>query len=339
MHEVAFYEVAAHEREWLDEARLPGAEVRRCAARLDAATAEQAEDAEVVSVFVYSRLTPAVLDRLPKLRLVATRSTGFDHIDLAACRARGVAVANVPSYGANSVAEHAFALLLALARHLPTAVRKASALDFSLAGLEGTDLMGKTFGVVGAGRIGQHALRIARGFGMDTLAYDPHELPGVAERVGFRYVAFDELLARADVISIHAALSPGTHHLFDRAAFAKLRPGALLLNTARGPIVDSEALCEALEQGRLGGAGLDVFEGEELLKDDRRLLHGPVTEEELRRLAFCHVLLRHPNVLLTPHSAFFTREGVGRLIDTTLENIRAFLAGRPRNLVSPAEQA
>lgn len=339
MRLIAFCEVAPYERATLEVARFEGAECRIVTEALDARSAELIPEAEIVSVFIYSEVGEAVLARLPKLRLVVTRSTGFDHIDVAACRQRGIAVANVPSYGENTVAEHAFALLLAVARQLRVAIRKTRELDFSLEGLMGTDMMGKTLGVIGAGRIGRHVLRIGRGFGMRALAYDPHEDPGLAEREGFRFAPLDALLAESDVVSIHAALSPETHHLIDRAAIARMKPGAILINTARGAIVDSEALCEALHAGRLGGAGLDVLEGEDLLKEEAELLHRPLLEPQVRQILYGHALLRHENVVMTPHSAFFTREGVDRLVETSLEDIRAFLAGRPQNLVPGSPSA
>jgi D-lactate dehydrogenase len=333
MTRIVFFEVAPYEHEALEAARFPDAEVRLVPEPLTLQTAHLAADAEVVSVFVYSRIDEALLGALPALRFVATRSTGFDHLDVAALNGRGILASYVPSYGENTVAEHAFALIFALSRRLQTAILKTRALDFGLAGLEGRDLRGRTLGVVGVGRIGVHAVRLGRGAGMQVVAFDVRENPALAEAERFAYVPFAELLERSDVVSLHAALSPATFHLFDRAAFARMKPGALLVNTARGGIVDTEALCEALDSGRLGGAGLDVFEGEELIKDEVQRLRQPLNQTQLRQLALCHSLLRRDNVILTPHVAFFTREGVGRLLDANLANIRAYLAGRPEHLV------
>ncbi|MFP5502425.1 MAG: NAD(P)-dependent oxidoreductase, partial [Candidatus Sericytochromatia bacterium] len=242
------------------------------------------------------------------------------------------------SYGEHTVAEHAFALLLALARKLRVAVRQTRELDFSLSGLMGFDLKGKTLGVVGAGRIGRQVLRIGRGFGMRTIAYDPFPAPEWAETEGFLYVSLDSLLRESDVVSVHAALTPETTHLIDRAALQAMKRTAVLINTARGPIIDTEALCEAMHEGWIAGAGLDVLEGEELLKEEAELLHRPLEDRQLRQLLYGHSLLRHDNVIVTPHSAFFTREGIARLVETSLDDIRAYLAGRPANLVpgSPA---
>ena len=168
---------------------------------------------------------------------------------------------------------------------------------------------------------------------MRAIAHDPAPVPEWAEREGFAYATLDELLREADVVSIHAALTPETRHLIGREALAAMKPSAVLINTARGSIVDSEALCEALHAGGIAGAGLDVFEGEELLKEEAELLHHPLGERQVRDILYSHALLRHENVIMTPHSAFFTHEAVGRLIETSLEDIRAFRAGQPLNLV------
>lgn len=333
MRQIVFFEVAPYERAAIEAQRFEGAEVRCHSEPLSAATAPLARGAELVSVFIYSSLTPAVLDQLPDLRFVSTRSTGHDHLDMAACRARGVEASYVPSYGENTVAEHAFALIFALTKNLQKAIVRTRSLDFSLSGLEGRDLRGKVLGILGMGRIGTHATRIARGAGMEVIACDPRENPELAAQEGFRYVSFDGLLATADILSVHAALVPATYHLLDRGAFEKLKRGAILINTARGAIVDTEALCTALDAGIVGAAGLDVFEGEELLRDEMEVLRRPLDQEQLRHLALCHSLLRRDNVILTPHMAFFTQEGVGRLLETSFDNIRAFMAGRPQHLV------
>ncbi|HEU4396708.1 MAG TPA: NAD(P)-dependent oxidoreductase, partial [Actinomycetota bacterium] len=236
----------------------------------------------VLSVFVGSRVDQATLDACPDLRLVATRSTGYDHVDLAACTARGVAVANVPTYGENTVAEHTFALILALSRNVHKAWVRTQRGDFSIQGLQGFDLRGRTIGLIGVGHIGLHTAKIARGFGMRVLASDPRPQPLLAELVGFRYVELDELVASADIVSLHAPLVPATRHLVDRELLKRFKRGALLVNTARGGLVDTEALLWALDEGILAGAGLDVLEGEELLTEDRRRLALERDEASLR---------------------------------------------------------
>jgi D-lactate dehydrogenase len=328
-----FFELEGWEPPYLNE-RLPDVEVRDSGGRLDVGLVAEAADADVVAVFITSRITAEVLASLPRLRLVACRSTGFDHVDLAACRARGVTVANVPYYGENTVAEHTLALMLALSRNLHRAYVRTVAGNYGLVGLRGVDLQGKRLGVIGAGSIGLHVIRMARGFGMDVVASDVRPNRLFAEVLGFRYVDLDELLGTADVISLHLPYSPASHHLLDRARLATVKRGALLINTARGALVDTDALLWALDAGILAGAGLDVFEGEDVLLQEERMLTATATEAQLRAAMRIHLLQRRENVVLTPHIAFNSHEAVRRILDTTIENVRAFLAGSPRNVVT-----
>jgi D-lactate dehydrogenase len=330
---IVFYEVReSWEREYLAR-ELAGHDVAFLPDPLTLHTADAAADAEVVSVFIRSRVDRAVLERLPALRFVATRSTGYDRVDAETCRQRGVVVSNVPTYGENTVAEHAFGLILNLSRKIHQAYLRTRACDFSLESLEGFDLRGKTLGVVGAGRIGLHVIRIGRGFGMEVLAYDVRPQPLLAEVLGFRYTPLEDLLRVADVVSLHVPLRPETHHLMNRERFALMKRGALLVNTARGAVVDTEALLWALDEGIVGGAGLDVVEGEELMAEEEVVFRGPAAEAQLRQLLCGHLLLERPNVIVTPHMAWYSREARQRLLATTVENIRAFLEGRPTNVV------
>jgi D-lactate dehydrogenase len=290
----------------------------------------------VLSVFVGSRVTAEVLAACPDLRLVATRSTGFDHVDVGACASAGVSVANVPSYGENTVAEHTFALILALSRNVHKAWLRTQRGDFSLQGLRGLDLRGRTIGLVGSGHIGLHVAKIARGFGMRVLATDPRPVPLLAEVVGFTYVDLEELVAESDIVSLHAPATAATHHLVDRELLGRFKRGALLVNTARGGLVDTEALLWALDEGILAGAGLDVLEGEEVLSEDRRLLALQRDEASLRRLVENQLLAGREDVVVTPHIGFDSAEAVQRIADVTARNVAAFLAGDPQNLVIPA---
>ncbi len=284
--------------------------------------------AEVLSVFIASRVDRAALDRLPALKLVATRSTGVDHVDVEACRERGIAVTNVPTYGENTVAEHTWALLLALSRRLLAAEREGRVGRLGRAGLQGIDLKGRTIGVVGAGRIGLHVIRMARAFDMRVLAFDPAPNDVLAAVLGFEYVGLDELLTGSDVISLHAPASPATRHLIDADALAKVRPGALLLNTARGDLVDTAAVLAALDSGRLGGAGLDVVEGEHDVSEDFALL-GDAPPDALKTAMARRLLADRDDVILTPHNAFNSVEAVRRIADTTVAAIAAHQEGRP----------
>ncbi len=292
--------------------------------------------AQAISPFIYSELTAEVLAQMPALALIATRSTGFDHIDTAWCARHHVAVSNVPHYGENTVAEHVFALLLALAHRLPEATERARHGPFSPEGLEGFDLAGKTLGVVGTGNIGRHVIAIARGFAMPVLAHDIAPDAALAARSGFSYVPLETLLAQADVVSLHLPATPATRHILSAARIAAMRRGAILINTARGSLVDTAALVGALRTGALAAAGLDVLAGEPLIREEAELVSsGFAAPDAMRDLLADLVLLRMPNVVVTPHSAFNTREAMGRIVETTVANIRAFAAGTPQNLVAP----
>lgn len=293
----------------------------------------QIGDAEIVSPFIYSRVTAERLAKLPKLKMIATRSTGFDHIDMAECAKRGIVVCNVPFYGENTVAEHTFALILALSRKVHEAFVRVRAGNFSLDGLRGFDLKDKTIGVVGAGRIGLHVIRIARGFGMKVLAYDVKRDNFWAEVLGFEYAELNDLLGRSDIITLHAPYNRHTHHLINRDNIHKIKRGAILINTARGGLVNTDTLLKALDDGILAGAGLDVLEGEELIYEESALLGDATNPEKLRTAIQNHVILKKPNVVFTPHNAFNSQEALERILDTTAENIAAFIAGAAKNVV------
>ncbi len=258
----------------------------------------------------FGKVSREVLERLPDLKLVVTRSVGYDHLDLAEARRRGVAVCNVPDYGAHMIAEHAFALLLAVARHVVTGHnRYTQERLFSDRGLQGIELYAKCLGVVGTGRIGLHTIRIARGFGMEVLAYDVAPNRDAAQTLGVRYVSLEELLAQSDAVSLHVVLNETTHHLLNAERLAQMKPGAILVNTSRGGVVDTQALTSALRSGRLGGAGLDVLE------DERDTYHD----------------LSGLNLVVTPHVGWYTDGAVRRILQVTLQNIAAFMRGQATN--------
>lgn len=330
-----FYEVAPWERRFLtrvlSQQRIS---VRFVTQPLSEETLPSAMGAEILSVFIYSRLTDPLLRRLRKLRLIVTRSTGFDHIDLKACSRRNVAVANVPAYGEHTVAEHTFALILALSRNIHKAYVKTMKGDFSLEGLQGFDLKGKTMGVIGAGRIGMHVIKMARGFGMEVLVSDVRKDMFLSEVLDFRYVPLESLLRRADIVSLHLPSTPSTYHLMNRRTFSMMKRGALFINTARGGLVETDALVWALDTGILGGAGLDVLEGEELVKEERQLLSKDFPKERLVTALKNHILLHRENVVITPHIAFYSREALQRILETTVVNLTSFLNQVPVNLVT-----
>lgn len=293
------------------------------------------KDAEILSVFVKSRIGKEELDRFPNLKFIATRSTGFDHIDRDETEKRGIIVSNVPVYGANTVAEQAFALLLNLSRRIYESYdRVLKEGRFSPDGLRGFDLEGKTIGIVGTGNIGSHSIKMANGFGMKVVAFDVNHNEDLAKELGFEYVSFDELLASSDFISLHAPYNKHTHHMINMENIEKIKTGAYLINTARGGLVETRALIVALEKGILAGAGLDVLEEEGHMDDDAELLvEEHPNPESLQTLLANQYLIDHPQVIITPHNAFNTKEAFERIVDTTIENIQAFEKCEPVNVV------
>jgi D-lactate dehydrogenase len=291
-------------------------------------------DAEVLSTFAYTQLNRTVLQRFGRLRLIATQSTGYDHIDLGYCRERGISVANVPAYGAQAVAEHTFALLLALGHRLEDAISVTRTGRFDSRHLEGFDLAGKTLGVIGTGAIGRNVIRIARGFAMEVLAYDIRQDDAIARTLGFSYVSFTELITKADIITLHIPATPETIDLISTAAIARMKPGVIIINTARGSLIEETALIRALNSRQVAAAGLDVLRDEASFRDQNTLAASPDTPaRRLATLAENHILCSMPHVVVTPHSAFYTREAILRISDETVENILAFARGEARNIV------
>jgi D-lactate dehydrogenase len=334
MASISFFEVTPVERAYLKKSPLAKHSLKVYEEKIQDVDPKLLRNVDIISVFIYSQLTRAIIEKAHRLKFVATCSTGFDHIDLAACRKRKIVVSNVPSYGENTVAEHTFALILALSRKVHQAYFRTIHGDFSFEGLQGFDLQGKTLGVVGTGHIGLHVIRIAKGFGMNVVAFDVNKNNFMAETLGFKYVSFDKLLSQSDIISLHAPYNPKTHHMINKDNVRKIKKGALLINTARGGLVETEALAIALDQGILSGAGLDVLEGEELIKEERQILSKQFSLDHLKTLLQNHILLNRENVVITPHIAFNSKEAALRIIDTTIANIQAFLAGKPENIVS-----
>ncbi len=302
---------------------------------LSAENAGEYAGADVISTFIYSDLDRETLSKLEGLKLISTRSTGVDHIDHGYCEERDIRIANVPSYGENTVAEHVFGLLLLISHNLWNAVDRTRKGDFSLQGLRGFDLRGKTIGVVGTGAIGRHVVEIAQGFGMTVIAHDIQPDEDFARERGFEYLSLDDLLERSDVVTLHVPATEETKGLIGPDQFGRIKRGAVLINTARGAVVDVHALLRALADGRVRAAGLDVLPEEPVIREEAELLRSVFQKEhDLETLLADHVLLRMRNVFITPHSAFDTTEAVNRILETTVENIAAFCKGEERNLVT-----
>ena len=337
---IAFFQIEDWEIDHIKQ-QLAGHELFFTADKLSMDSLPEQRDFEIISVFVGSKVDQSVLAALPNLKLVTTRSTGFDHIDLPMAQSMNIATGYVPGYGDNTVAEFAFGLILALSRKIYESVDRLRETGvYSYVGLRGFDLQGKIMGVVGTGRIGQHVVRIAKGFGMNVVAYDAFPKPELATELGFEYVPFDDLLGRADVISLHVPYLPTTHHLINMANIGKIKKGALLINTARGAVVETDALVKALADGVLGGAGLDVLEEEGVLADEKTLvLYGHPEAHNLKTVLENHVLIDMPNVLVTPHNAFNTQEAMQRILDTDICNIQEFIGKGVAKCPIPAPKA
>ncbi len=315
--------------------RLPGHDINF----IKGITTEHADfsddGAEVLSVFVNSPVGKTELDRFPNLKHIATRSTGYDHIDCAEASARGITISSVPAYGENTVAEFAMALLLTVSRKMYESIKKVQDEGlFSQVGLRGFDLKGKTIGIAGTGRIGAHMIRMVKGFGMNVIAFDAFPKESLAQELGFTYVPFDELLTQSDVVSIHLPYMKETHHILNVDNIGKMKKGSVLINTARGGLVETEALVRGLREGILAGVGLDVLEEEGFIEDETRLLFDAhPSEASLKTTLANHYLIEHPSAIITPHNAFNTIEAIHRILDTATENINAFSSGEAKNIV------
>lgn len=332
---IAFFEVEDWEKEHYRKA-FSKHQVLFFKGELSGKDMKKIRDADVLSVFIYSRVDKETLDKLEKLKLITTRSTGFDHIDTEECRKRNITVCNVPTYGENTVAEHTFALILGISRKIPESIEKTRRGDFRLDGLRGFDLKGRIIGIVGCGNIGQHVARIAKGFEMDVLVFDVKRDQKLAKKTGFKYTSLEYLMKKSDIISLHAPENEHTHHMIDAKAFKMCKKGVTLINTSRGGLVDTSALIKALNDGTVHYAGLDVLEGECYIKEERELLNLANFPKncDLRNVLEDNVLLRKDNVLVTPHNAFNSREALVRILDTTVENIRWHISGKKKNVVN-----
>jgi len=303
--------------------------------KLDAETINLAKEADIVSVFINSEIKADTLTQLPNLKLIATRSTGFDHVDVEVAKEKGVIISNVPAYGSRSVAEFTFALMLTVSRKVFTARHQLLEGDnFDMSNLEGFDLFGKTLGVVGTGKIGKNVVKIAKAFGMEVVAHDIYPDDNLIKEYGVEYLLLEELLKRSDIVTLHAPYNESTHHLIGANNINLMKKGAVLINTARGELVETDALLQALTSNHLAGAGLDVLEAERPLKEELEILaKGGEGLKDWKTLYENQVLLDMPQVVVTPHIAFCSREAKHEIEQVTAENIEAFIAGKPQNQI------
>ncbi|SAL09385.1 D-lactate dehydrogenase [Caballeronia peredens] len=317
--EVAIFSSTPYEREFLDAAnKATNHKLRNFEETLDMDNVDLAAGFGAICIFVNDRANAEVLEALHKggTRLIALRCTGFNNVDLHAAARLGLKVVRVVDYSPNSVAEHAVALLLAINRKVHRAYNRTRDSNFSLDGLIGFDLYGKTVAVVGTGKIGCVFAQIMLGFGCDVIGFDPYPSPQF-EALGGRYATPGEIGARADIIALFCPLTPATHHIINSETLKRAKPGALLINTSRGALIDTEAVIEALKTGQLGGLAIDVYEQEADLFF-RDLSSEIITDDVIQRL------VSFPNVIVTGHQAYLTREALTTICETTMQSITAF---------------
>ena len=330
---IAFFELEDWEKDYIRQ-NLKGHKLLFVDGKLTKETAAKAKDCDAVAVFIYSEVDEKVLRQLPKLKFIAAMSTGYDHIDIDAAKAKKIVVANVPTYGENTVAEHTFALILALSRKVIDSVDRTRKGDFTLEGLRGFDIKGKTIGVVGTGHIGMHVIRMAKGFEMNILAFDVKKNAAAAKKLGFKYADFNTLLQKSDIITLHCPYNKSTHHIINGGNIGKVKKGAMLINTARGGLIETAALLKALSNGTIAAAGLDVLEEECNIKEEKQLLSKDFGKKcDLKTMLANHILQNQKNTIITPHNAFNSKEALTRILNTTIENVEAFAKRKPINIV------
>lgn len=328
----AFFELEEWEQEYFKK-EITNAEL----VFFDAPLSDETPDIntfDAVIIFIHSQLNKEFLDKMPNLKMISTMSTGFDHIDLEECKRRNIVVCNVPTYGETVVAEHTFALLLAIARKLSESIERVRKGNFMPGGLTGFELRGKTIGVVGVGSIGTNVIKIAKGFGMNPVVYKRNPDYKLETELGCKFVDLPVLYQQSDIISLHLPYSKETHHYLSDAQFAQMKDGVVIINTARGGLIDTDALLKALESGKVKAAGLDVLEEEPLLEEEKDLLTKDFDKDKLLTVLQDHMLVNHPNVVITPHNAFNSTEALRKIVETTHENLSSFASGTPINVVS-----
>lgn len=322
---IAFFNIRGNEDQFYKDA-LAGNEIDCFQNSLTPGNLPEKRDYEVISVFTDSKVDASTIDAFPELKLIAARSTGFDHIDLPHASQKGITLVNVPSYGETTVAEFAFALLLAITKKIIKASEKVRETErFNREGLNGIDLKGKTLGIIGTGHIGTTAIKIAKGFDMVIYAFDVSPNKELAESLGFTYTGLEELLSKSDFISLHVPFLSSTRHLINQKNISFIKRGAVLINTSRGEIVESEALIHGLETGIISGAGLDVLEDEIALRTD--------SQSNQESVKLNDRLIEMENVIITPHIASNTKEAMDRIRQTTVDNIKSFISSAPQNVV------
>lgn len=327
---ITFFEVADWEKESLKNS-FPQA--RFVEEKLTGENTTGYEDSEILSCFIYSELNSSILSKFPNLKYISIRGTGFDNTDKAYCTEKGIRISNVPEYGSRTVAEYTFALILNLTRKIYQSINQSKILNFDHSFIRGVDLYKKKIGIIGLGRIGESVAEIAKGLEMEIYALSRNKKEELENKFQIKFVEFDELIGNCDIITLHLPLTPETKHIINKDNITKFKKGSYLINTARGGLIDTEALLLGLEQEILAGVALDVLEDEKEMQDEIEVLTSKFNKDtDYETLVLNHILLNHPKVLITPHNAFNSEEALARITTTTIQNIEGFIKGEPINL-------
>lgn len=321
MKKIAFYDAKPYDKVWFDKLNEFGYKIKYLENKLNADTAQLAKGYDAVVAFVNDDIDKSVIEQLSELGIgaIAMRCAGYNNIDFKAAYGK-IRILRVPSYSPYAIAEHTMALLLTLNRKIHKAYNRTRDYNFSLNGLMGFDLNGKTIGIIGTGKIGQIFINICKGFGMNVLAFDPYP----AKDNDIEYVELDELFAKSDIISLHCPLTEQTNHIINAESFGKMKDGVYIINTSRGALIDSEALLRALKEEKVGAAGLDVYEEEsDIFYED---FSNSIIKDDILAM-----LVSLPNVIITSHQAFLTNEALKNIAETTLKNLSDYFDGKATN--------
>lgn len=336
MLKIIFFDVEDYEHDFLKNACEGKYDCTLLESSLNDMTelGEDMASADVISCFTTSRVSKEMLQKFTNLKLIALRSVGFNHVDIDYCKEKNIAVETTPNYGNKSVAEFAFGLMLDVSRNISRAYNDLAQEVVNPHLSMGFELGGKTLGIVGLGAIGAEMARLAYGFDMNIIGYDIKVNPALVEKYNVKYETFDNLLEESDIISLHAPLTKDNFHLFNEESINKMKTGAIIINTARGELIDSQALYKALTNGKIKAAGLDVLEFEESLSSPDALIDiNRLSDYSLKKTILNTRLLKLENVIITPHIAYDTTEAVARILHTTMDNINAFAHGEIKNNV------
>ena len=335
MVKIAFFEIESWMKNYLKK-ELKGNTLYFSKSNLTKNSAKKIKNYDIVSTFIHSKIESEILNKLPRLKLLTTMSTGYDHYNIKDCLARKITICNVPTYGENTVAEHTFALILNLSRKISESINKVKSGHYDLHGIRGFDLKNKTIGIIGLGNIGKHVARMANGFEMKILAFDFNKDKKFAKKYNVKYSTMNNIFKNSDIITFHVPYNKHTHHLLNKNAIKIMKKGSFVVNTSRGAVIDTNALIYGINKKIIKGAALDVMEDESFIGFDDIPLsekYFKQSKDKLKLLVQEHMLNDLDNVLITPHNAFNSKEALTRILDTTIKNIKFFLKKKTINKI------